>query len=298
MLKRTIYVSSPFYLHTTYQQLVLTDKTLEKTEASSIPIEDIGYLILDHRGITISQTALQRLLDNNTAVIYCDAKHYPAGLLLPFQGHHTHNQRIRAQLNASKAATKQMWRQTVRCKIKNQANLLEKQGGNILPLQQCYRSVKSGDSTYQEGLAAKYYWPALLGEDFIRDRYGSPPNNLLNYGYILLRSAMARALCGVGLLVVWGIQHHNKYSAFCLADDIMEPYRPFVDEIVLQLYDSIEADFILSKEIKMELLQILNTPVKIKGQFSPLSIALNKTASSLVQCFEGKRKKILYPELI
>jgi len=300
MIKRTLFFSNPFYLRTCDEQLVIIKKETE--EETSQPIEDLGFLVLDHPQITVSYTAIQKLAENNVAIIYCDSKHLPASMLLPLHSHSIQNERFRHQIKASEPLKKQLWKQTIEIKIKNQARLLEKYGGNANHLRRLAGEVKSGDTKNREGLAARYYWDHLFEpylEFFKRERFGESPNNLLNYGYAILRAATARALVGSGLLPTLGIHHHNKYNAFCLADDIMEPFRPFLDEIVLEMVmgmSCLPED--LTTKHKARLLQIVVEDTRLKGSLSPLMVALSKTAASLAQCFEGIRKQLVYPEIV
>ena len=261
----------------------------------SIPIEDIGFVILEHQQTSITLPLLNALSDNNVAVIICGDNYMPNAMLLNLESNTTQGETLRMQIEASEPQKKNIWKQTVESKIKNQAALLKKVGkdGNIL--RPFYSNVKSGDSDNREGIAAKIYWNELFGSDFVRTREGSEPNNLLNYGYTILRAAMARALMGSGLLPAIGIFHKNKYNAFPLADDIMEPYRPFVDELVYILYSQGKKE--LTKEVKAEILKILFTDTQFEKTTHPLEIGLTTTTASLVKCLNGTSKKVLYPQL-
>lgn len=261
----------------------------------SSPIEDIGFIILDHNQISFSMGLIESLIQNNAAVIFCDKKHYPTSMLLNLDGNHIQNEVFTSQVNASIPLKKNLWKQTIEAKIKNQAFLLIKLNLDPGLLSGMQKKVKSGDSDNREAVAARYYWKQLFGNDFIRERYGEPPNNMLNYGYAVLRAAVARALIGSGLLSTLGIHHHNRYNAYCLADDIMEPYRPFVDEIVFELNQLYPDLFILEKEIKAELLQILTVDVYYQKVKRPLMIGLSQTTSSLARCYNGEIKNINYP---
>jgi CRISPR-associated protein Cas1 len=299
MLKRTIYFSNPYHLHTRNEQLVISQKGHD--QETSAPIEDIGYLVLDHPQLTVSYAAMQRLAANNVAVIYCDERHLPASMLLSLDAHHAQNERFRQQLETSEPLKKQLWKQTVEAKIANQAALLKKYGGNPQPLLRLAAKVPSGDTSNQEGQAARIYWKSVFApfiDEFQRDRYGLPPNNLLNYGYALLRAATARALAGAGLLCTLGIHHHNRYDAFALADDIMEPYRPFVDELTIHALLTDLPDEELTTKDKAHMLKLMAIDTQLPDGVSPLMVALNATASSLVQCFAGERRKLLYPTVL
>lgn len=296
MIKRILFFGNPAYLSTKNEQLVLTypDSKEEKT----IPIEDLGYVVLEHPQITITNGLMTKLIQNKTAVITCDKQHLPCSLVQPLVGHSEQTERIRYQLNATLPLKKQLWQQTVIAKIDNQANHLLARDKNALKLKRWVKEVKTADHDNHEALAAAYYFQSLFNEidDFSRNQKGVPPNNLLNYGYAILRAVTARALVSSGMLPSVGIFHHNKYNAYCLADDIMEPYRPYVDAIVYEIVETgcqIEA---LNTNIKSQLLMIPAMDVVIDGKQSPLMNAMSRTTNSLFECFQGSRRKILYPE--
>jgi CRISP-associated protein Cas1 len=263
----------------------------------SIPIEDIGVVILDHAQITISHALIAKLLANNVALITCNDTHHPTGLMLNLEGHSLQSQRWQAQIAASAPLKKQLWQHTVQCKLYNQAQLLATQGIEIGNMQRWQQEVKSGDSQNHEARAAVYYWKKIFATlpDFERGQDGLPPNNMLNYGYAILRAITARSLVGSGLLPTLGIFHSNQYNAYCLADDVMEPYRPIVDKLVLSIIAKYGFVTTLETHIKKELLQIPVLDVLIDGQTSPLMIAMQRTTASLVKCYQGTQRKILYP---
>lgn len=310
MIKKTLCFSNPIYLSLRNAQLVLhlpeveSNKTLpeamKKEAERTIPIEDIGVVILDNRRITITSGVMEALLENNCAVITCNQKSMPVGLLLPLCGNTTQNERFRSQLEASLPLRKQLWQQTIKQKILNQEHTLRI---NTSKETNCMRvwsnDVRSGDPDNLEARAAAYYWKNLFTEypNFVRDREGIPPNNLLNYGYAILRAIIARALVGSGLLPTLGIHHHNRYNAYCLADDIMEPYRPYVDQLVLDIIHNYTEISDITREIKMQLLSIPILDVVINGKRSPLMIAVQQTTASLAKCFAGESKRISYPEM-
>lgn len=299
MIKRTLYFGNPAYLKTDNLQLVAELKK-EEQEAHSIPIEDIGIIILDHPQITITSGLMSRLLEKNVGLVTCDGTHHPVGLMLNLEGHTLQSQKHQAQVEASQPLKKQCWQQTIMAKIDNQARLLKSLGLETNYLTTLRDKVKSGDSDNCEAKAAVYYWKHLFCgvPDFRRERYGPPPNNLLNYGYAILRALVARALVGSGLLPSLGIFHRNQYNAYCLADDIMEPYRPYVDRLAYQIWqrEGEKASF-LEPGLKKELLSIPATDTRIDGKKSPLMTAVSRTTASLVRCYEGESRKILYPEL-
>jgi len=297
MIKRTLYFGNPAYLKTRNEQLVI--EMQDSGETRSVPIEDIGLLILDHQQITITQALLAKLLANNTAVITCDDTHHPTGMLFNLDGHTLQSQKFQAQIEASIPLKKQLWQQTVTRKIENQAALLQHEKEEYRLLLTYAREVKSGDSDNHEAKAAAYYWKRVFPDflDFRRERYGPPPNNLLNYGYAILRALVARGLTSSGLLPTLGIHHRNQYNAYCLADDIMEPYRPFVDKVVCHIIRGNGKFLEMTPSMKKTLLEIPAMDVRIDGQKSPLMNAVQRTTASLTKCYEGKARKILYPEL-
>ncbi|HQV07241.1 MAG TPA: type II CRISPR-associated endonuclease Cas1 [Chitinophagaceae bacterium] len=296
MIKRTLFFTNPAYLNTKNDQLVIHYPD-EGQEVKTVPIEDIGFVVLENPQITISNRLLEKLVSNNAAIIHCNQQHLPIGLLMPLTGHTEQNERFRAQLNASQPLRKNLWQQTVQMKIKNQASLLAERKIEHDNMLYWAREVTSGDSQNHEARAAAYYWQRLFGIDgFYRYRYGEPPNNLLNYGYAILRAVCARALVGSGLLPTIGIHHANKYNAYCLADDIMEPYRPFVDSIVCGMVENYGEAVELTPAMKQELLKIPAIDVMIEQKKKPLMIAMSRTTTSLYDCFKGSSRKILYPE--
>lgn len=319
MIKRTLYFSNPAYLNFKDEQLIIQKRIIDtslsseketdekiyddkylkrKTQNESIPVEDIGIVILDHFGVSTSQYLISKLLENNVAVIFCNEKHHPTGLLLNLDGNSVQSEKFKAQINSSLPLRKNLWQQTVSSKISNQSNLLKSIGIETSNMESWATKVNSGDTKNLEARASVYYWKNLFPKemDFYRDRYGEPPNNLLNYGYAILRAVVARGLVASGLLPTLGIHHRNKYNAYCLADDIMEPYRPYVDKIVCSLVNKNMDLYELTIEIKKELLQLPASEIIINNERSPLMVGLQKTTASLAKCFEGKSKKITYPE--
>ena len=309
MIKRTLCFSNPAYLSLRNAQLVIKLPEVEKADVSdsfkreattTIPIEDIGVVVLDNKQITITQGVLEALLENNCAVITCDSSHLPVGLMLPLCGNTTQNERFRCQLDASLPLKKQLWQQTVQYKIRNQAAVLQMTHGSVARNMLAWAAdVKSSDSDNLEARAAVFYWRNLFADipNFTREREGVAPNNLLNYGYAILRAVVARGLVASGLLPTLGIHHHNRYNAYCLADDIMEPYRPYVDALVVKLRQRGAVGDELSIEMKRELLQIPTLDVTIGGKRSPLMVAVGQTTASLYRCFNGEQRKITYPEM-
>ena len=311
MIKKTLYFGNPAYLSLREEQLVIKIPEVETSEnlplefkkesERTIPIEDIGVVVLDNKRITITTGAMEALLENNSALISCNDRSLPVGLMLPLTGNTLQNERFRHQLNASLPLKKQLWQQTVKQKVTNQSHVL-----NIYTLtetscmQRWINDVKRNKKKNVEAKAAAYYWKNIFPniKNFVRGREGEPPNNLLNYGYAILRAVIARALVGSGLLPTLGIHHHNRYNAYCLADDIMEPYRPYVDELVIQIMQEEDDYSELTRNLKAKLLQIPVLNVTINGKRSPLMIAAGITAASLYKCFSGECRQVTYPSMV
>lgn len=290
--------SNPAYLSHKDKQLVISFPDKNK-DFRTVPIEDIGVVVLENQQITISHGCIAALLQNNVAVISCDSTHMPTGLILPLDGGHTQSERFRYQIEASVPLKKQLWQQTIQQKIYNQACVLERIGLEVDNMHRWSKSVRSGDPDNYEGRAAAYYWQNIFREfmPFNRHRGGEPPNNLLNYGYAILRAVVARSLVSSGLLPTLGIFHRNKYNAYCLADDIMEPYRPFVDQMVYNIVVEGGTAAELTTELKMRLLQLPQVDVYFNDMTSPLLVGMSRTTASLARCFEGVSRKINYPEI-
>lgn len=272
------------------------DKQVKKT----VPIEDIGFVVLENQQIIATMPLLSALNDNNVVTIFCDKSHQPNALLQPLESHSTHSEILAAQIECSVPLKKQLWKKTVEMKIQNQAALLAKLGKkNENKLYQLSKNVKSGDPDNREGQAARLFWNSLFDDiDFQRERFGAQPNSFLNYGYAILRAAVARSLVGSGLLCAIGIHHHNKYNAFCLADDVIEPFRPFVDEIVYAHHKQFPEELELSKEIKQKLLKVLTIDTSFDGMKTPLMHALSRTTASLMRSFMNGKCELIYPDLI
>ena len=309
MIKKTLCFSNPAYLSLKNEQLCIRLPEVENADLSAefkksaertIPVEDIGVLIIDNKRITVTSGLMAALLENNCAVITCDNSNMPTGLLLPLCGNTLQNERFRVQIDSSVPLKKQLWQQTIRQKILNQCAVLKSYTDAECECMRVWANdVKSGDSNNLEARAAAYYWKKLFADipDFVRGREGVPPNNLLNYGYAILRAVVARGLIGSGLLPTLGIHHHNRYNAYCLADDIMEPYRPYVDSLVVKIMRDVSDYSILTKEIKIRLLDIPVLDVVFDGKRSPLMVAVSQTTASLSRCFAGEIRKIAYPEM-
>lgn len=312
MIKKTLFFGNPAYLSLRQQQLVIQQPDVEKNDSvpeefkrlneRTIPIEDIGVVVLDNKRITITSGAISALLGNNVAVVTCNERSMPEGLLMPLEGNTLQQERFTSQIDASLPLRKQLWAQTVKQKIANQECVLRTYTTGVET--NCMRiwvnDVRSGDPENLEARAAAYYWKNLFPDIpyFVRDREGVAPNNLLNYGYAILRAVIARNLVASGLLPTLGIHHHNRYNAYCLADDIMEPYRPYVDELVLQIREQYDDVSELSRDIKAQLLQIPALDVVVEGKRSPLMVAAGQTTASLAKCYRGESRTISYPTMI
>ena len=309
MVKRTLCFSNPAYLSLKNGQLEIKLPEVEKSNlpekikfdsVRSIPVEDIGMVILDNKQISITHAAIEALTENHSAILTCDDRHMPQGLLLPLNGNTLQSERYQDQIRATLPLKKQIWQQTIQQKIRNQASVLSRingiEVGNMLVWAS---SVKSGDSDNMEGRAAAYYWRNLFPDNpqFTRNRDEPGINALLNYGYAILRAVIARALVASGLLPTLGIHHHNKYNAYCLVDDIMEPYRPYVDELVLEVIRNRGINSIIDIETKRDLLGIPVLDTILDGERKPLMISASDTAASLNKCYSGEIRKVKYPSM-
>ena len=310
MIKKTLYFGNPAYLSLRNGQLVVKLPEVENNPALpegmkrrsevTVAVEDIGVVVLDNKRITLTSGAMAALIGNNCALIACDSRGMPVGLTLPPSGNTTQSERFRRQIDASLPLRKQLWQQTVQAKIGNQAAVLAecREGEEVRCMRVWASAVRSGDADNLEGRAAAYYWRRLFSdvEGFTRDREGMPPNNLLNYGYAVLRAVVARALVASGLLPTLGIHHHNRYNAYCLADDVMEPYRPYVDRLVFGLFREYGPEAELGRGLKARLLSVPVLEVRMEGKRSPLMVAAGQTAASLYKCFSGELRRVCYPE--
>lgn len=301
MIKRTISIGSPARVYLRDAQLMMSKKNeIGDVIEKSVPIEDIGVVILEDPQITISLGLIAALLENNVALISCDGKHLPTGMMLNLCGNTTQAESFRQQAEASQPLKKQLWQQVIIAKIHNQAQVLKSMGGDAGYLLKLREMVKSGDSDNREAVASAHYWPRLFAAypGFQRERDAGYPNNLLNYGYAILRAIIARSLAGSGLMPTLGIFHHNRYNNYCLADDMMEPYRPYVDLLVARMVDNtVESIDILDTETKKNLLSIPVINVSINKKTRPLMVAASETSASLAKCFSGLQKRVSLPRM-
>lgn len=294
MIKKVVEVShAGTHLSVKLGQLVVRQEGVEK---GRIPCEDIGVLLVDHAGVTYTHSVFTTLLEHGAAVVLCNGTHHPAGMLLPFDSHSVLTERYRQQIGASEPLKKRLWQQLVQAKIAHQARIVADDEVTYRALKGMEKRVRSGDPDNVEAQASKRYWTSYLQHiEFKRARYGMAPNNLLNYGYTVVRAAVARALCSAGLLPAFGVHHCNKYNAFCLADDVVEPFRGFVDGTVRRLCDEDAELEPLTQELKARLLEILYQETEIGGFRGPLMVGLHRTAASLQRCFAGEQKGLELP---
>lgn len=294
MLKRTLVFSSPMQLSLRNALLVASIKEAPN-EQRTVPIEDIGMVMIENQMVSVTIPLLNALVDSGVAVIMCDVKGMPHAMLQNMDGNNMQGACLRNQISVGEVTRKQLWKQIVEAKIKNQASLLDKIHGTGDLLKPYYANVKSGDADNREGIAARIYFSQLFGDDFIRDRNKDGLNSLLNYGYTVLRAATARALVSSGLTPSLGIFHHNRSNAFPLADDLMEPFRPFVDEAVYRLSERKIIE--VCKDAKFELISVLSSDTYYTKVTRPLQIGLSITMASLAKCFAGEQKQLALPSL-
>ncbi len=295
MIKRTVEISSgPIHLTIKHKQMLLK----KGEEVHSIPVEDMGLLVLSHPAISYTHQLLYELLEQNVAVLFCNRQHMPEGLLLPFEDNQLHQARLQIQAEATKPLKKRLWQQVVQAKIRAQAKVLLEKHGTDDGLKLLIPKVKSGDPSNVEARAAKQYWKSLFrNKDFRRKHDALDLNALLNYGYAIMRAAVARSITAAGLHPSMGIHHHNQYNPYCLADDLMEPLRPFVDSEVYDMYieSGHNLEIEVTKETKKPLLQLLTKDVTIAKKSYPLLEGLHIMAYSLAQCYSGEVKKLELP---
>lgn len=292
-MKRTIVISSPLRLSVRSAQLIMSTTGEEEEIVGRIPIEDLAHVIVENQRTAITIPALNELTARNVGVVICDSKSLPHAMLHPLDSNTLQGQRYRSQLEATLPAKKSIWQQLVAVKIRNQGDLLNRLGRDGDILKPHYRNVKSGDTDNREGIAARLYWPRLFGPDFLRSCDGMPPNNLLNYGYSILRAATTRAIVSAGMLPALGVHHRNRSNAFPLSDDFMEPFRPFVDEVVFQLFATGHND--LDKEAKGVLISVLHRDTLVNGKLHPLSVALTMLCTSAEKIMSGEGKLLSLP---
>lgn len=294
MLKRSLVFGTPANLSLKDQQLVVTLKEAPD-DKRTIPIEDIGLVMIDNPMVTITIPLVNALTDQEVTVVFCNEKGMPSSMLLSLDANTTQGETLRYQLEAKEVLKKNLWKQLVVAKIRNQSALLNKLGKHGDLLKPHYCNVRSGDTDNREGLAARIYWSELFGCGFKRNRNQAGTNALLNYGYTVLRAAVARAIVCAGLFPALGIYHRNRSNAYPLADDLIEPYRPFVDEIVYQL--SAQGKYDLTNEVKGTLIKVLYCDTIFDKVTRPLSIGLSMTMASLAKCYAKEVNQLSLPSL-
>lgn len=294
MIKQTLFFASEVSLSLRNHQLLIQRK--DSDEVITRPIEDIGVIVVENQQAKLTIPLLNELCENNVAVVFCNGRMMPQSMLMNLDSNHTQQEAYRQQVEASVPMQKKLWQQIVASKIRNQSTLLNKLGKNGGLLRPYYQNVLSGDTDNREGLASRIYWNELFGSGFRRQREGGNPNAMLNYGYSILRAAVTRALMGSGLFPAFGIFHRNRYNAFPLADDMMEPYRPFVDEIVFDLYAN--GNDVLENYVKQQLLGVLTADVRIGEVTRPLEIALQQTTASLRKVYSKESSMLSLPSFL
>lgn len=294
MIRKTIEIATPgARLSIAHRQLVIERPDQEKR---TLPCEDIGVLVVDHPQTIYTHSVFTTLLEEGAAVVLCGPNHLPAGLLLPLDAHTTQTERHRAQAEVSDAIKNRAWQLLVTAKLRQQSAVLSHYSDGDAGLSEIARRVRSGDPDNLEAMAAQRYWPRLLGPNFRRFRDGPPPNNLLNYGYAILRAAIARAISAAGLIPTLGVHHHNRGNPFCLADDLLEPYRPYVDWRVKDIIGDDGVPRQLDRPVKTALLSLFNETIVVGGRRSPLLLAFHASAASLCRMLTENGKALALPE--
>lgn len=300
MLKRTIEISrEPAHLATENRQLLVLRQGQSKRDVpmrARLPLEDLGMVVVDHRETTYSHNALAGIAEHGAVLLVCDRRHLPAGILLPLPSHTELVWRIRDQIQAGKVIRKQLWKQLVVAKVRAQASNLNHDSAARRKLLSLARRVRSGDPENIEAQASRIYWPVLFASGPLREPFrrspggGKPPNNLLDYGYAIMRAAVARAIVGAGMLPMLGIKHENRSNAFCLADDLVEPLRPIVDRKACCLF--LDNRLSLEQPVKAELLSLLDSTVKTGDATGPLQVALARYAAAFARCLAGEQEDL------
>jgi len=285
---------TPARLRVRYDQLLI-EREGEPTH--SVPLCDLGALILSNPQVSLTHAVLSGIMERGGAVIACNAARLPVGLMLPVEQHGTQTKRFALQASAKPTLNKRLWKQVVQAKIRAQAAALNRVNGSDGGLATLAARVTSGDKGNLEAQAAQRYWPLLFTDPNFRRRFeADDQNRLLNYGYAVLRAMVGRALCAVGLHPSIGIHHHNQYNPYCLADDLMEPYRPIVDETVVEIVRTRGADAALDREGKAELLSFISRRSLHEGEARVVGALIAMTASSLARVYEGAERRLVLPE--
>ena len=294
MLKRTLVFSSAMILSLKNRQLVLAYKD-SPDEKQTVPIEDVGVVLLENQQTSVTLPLLNALAENEVQVVICNSKGMPNAMIQGLNSNNLQGETLRNQIACGEVLKKQLWKQVVEAKIRNQASLLDSVGENGNVLKPFYTNVRSGDVDNREGIAARIYFQYLFGDRFIRNRDEPGINALLNYGYSILRAATCRAIVSSGLLPAIGIYHHNRSNAYPLADDLMEPFRPFVDGVVYDL--AMRGNMELTKEVKGELISVLYADTLYEKIKRPLSVGLSMTTASMTKCLSKELNSLSLPSL-
>lgn len=295
MIKRTIFISSPMKLYVEHECLKL--ENLDSGDKHQVPLIDIGIIELDYHTILLNNYLLKKAAELGIVIINCNDYHNPVGIFSPLFTNTLHTKVLKMQFKMKKPLKNQIWKELIKSKIENQAALLEYFGKDFGLVAQLAKEVKSNDNTKREGVAASYYWKYLLGLDFKRERYGKPPNAFLNYGYTLIRSTITRALVSSGLHPSVGVHHKNQYNHYCLADDLIEPFRIFCDKLVYENIDEFGQKEELTKEDKIKLLEVINTETTIEDKVYPLQLAVKETVVSYLRSIENNKVELKLPKL-
>ena len=295
MYNRILDISdSPARLRVKLNQLVLERRD---QPAVTVPLAELAVLIVSHPQVSYTQAVLANISAEGGVFVTCDERRLPVGILLPLQSHYLQTQRIADQASVSVPTRKRLWQQIVRAKINAQADLLERLHDNDHGLRALVPLVKSGDPANVEARAARRYWNVVFGSNtFRRDRNATDQNRALNYGYAVLRAITARAICAAGLHPSLGLHHHNQYNAFCLADDLMEPFRVIVDQPVAQNVEEYGSDAEFGREARQQILETLTDRTEINGESRSLFDTLATTAGSLASAYRDKTQKLILPE--
>ena len=296
MIRKTVEFSTlGTRLSVAHRQLVVERPDLPK---ATLPIEDLGVVIVDDIRATYTQSVFLSLLEAGATVLVTGRDHLPAGMMLPLHAHHVQTERHRAQVETSAPVRKRAWQAIVRAKIVQQAAVLSHFTGSDGGLAPMARRVRSGDPENLEAQAAQRYWPRLFGKTFRRDREAEGENALLNYGYAVVRAAVARAVVASGLIPSLGVHHRHRGNPFCLADDLLEPYRPYVDWRVRHMAgdDGESVPDLAKRETRTALLSLFNETVSVDGRREPLLLALHTSAASLCRTLTGGDRTLALPE--
>jgi len=293
VIKRTLEISrDPAYLSVSLDQLQIKR---EDHPPASIPCEDIGVVLVDHPQVTYTHGALVKLAESDAVVVVCGKNHLPVALVMPIADHSQVVWRVNEQIAVGKPLRKQLWKQLVQAKVRAQAAVLPPDSAARRKLLALARQVRSGDPENVEARAARVYWGCWLPDrPFRRDPDGDDLNPLLNYGYAVVRAAVARAIVAAGLLPSLGLKHCHRANAFCLADDLMEPLRPLVDDRVRRL--SLEGVERVDQQSKASLLELLSEEVAFLGERGPLMVNLHRFVASLVRCYRGEDERLAIPQ--